>query len=136
MFTLYRRAFAPPRESYWIGLLFTHKDGCGGGNSVTERSFSALISKVERHNLVRRGCDPFVQRRGPIHWTKVTELWGRDWERHSVTYRIGLAPYFTAQLRSVTEIAPKSPFLGVNSSPICYDFLAGTRAIRYSVYTA
>ena len=76
MFTLYRRAFAPPRESYWIGLLFTHKDGCGGGNSVTERSFSALISKVERHNLVRRGCDPFVQRRGPIHWTKVTEALG------------------------------------------------------------
>ena len=26
MFTVYRRAFAPPRKPYWIGLLFTHKN--------------------------------------------------------------------------------------------------------------
>ena len=40
-----------------------------------------------------------------------------------------------AQLPFVTEIAPKSPFLcRVNSrSPIQYDFLAGAKAILYSV---
>ena len=41
-----------------------------------------------------------------------------------------------AQLRSVTEIAPKTPFLCVNRSPIWYGFRAGTKAIRYSVYLA
>ena len=34
-----------------------------------------------------------------------------------------------AQLRSVTEIAPKSPFLRVNRSPIRYGFHIGARAI-------
>ena len=34
-----------------------------------------------------------------------------------------------AQLRSVTEIAPKSPFLYVNRSPIRYGFHIGARAI-------
>ena len=37
-----------------------------------------------------------------------------------------------AQLRSVTEIAPKSPFLRVNS-PILYSFRAGAKAIWHSV---
>ena len=38
-----------------------------------------------------------------------------------------------AQLRSVTEIAPKSPFLRVNRSPILYSFRAGAKATRHSV---
>ena len=37
MFTVYRRACAPPRKSYRIGLLFTQKNGCGGVISETER---------------------------------------------------------------------------------------------------
>ena len=36
-----------------------------------------------------------------------------------------------AQLRFLTEIAPKSPFLCVNRSPIWYGFRASTKAIRY-----
>ena len=40
-----------------------------------------------------------------------------------------------AQLRSVTEIAPKSPSLCVNRSPIQYGFCAGAKAFRYSVNT-
>ena len=40
-FTPYRIAFAPPRESYRMQLLFTHKNGCGGAISVTERSCAA-----------------------------------------------------------------------------------------------
>ena len=36
-----------------------------------------------------------------------------------------------AQLRSVTEIAPKSPFLCVNRSPsVPYGFSAGAKALR------
>ena len=37
-----------------------------------------------------------------------------------------------AQLRPVTEIAPKSPFLCVNRSPIQYGFPAGAKAIQCS----
>ena len=33
----------------------------------------------------------------------------------------------TAQLRNITEIAPKSPFLCVNRSPIRYDFHVGAK---------
>ena len=38
-----------------------------------------------------------------------------------------------AQLRSVTEIAPKSPFLCVNRGPLRYCFCAGAKAIWYFV---
>ena len=41
-----------------------------------------------------------------------------------------------AQLRSVTEITPKSPFLCENRSPIRYCFFAGAKAIRHSVNIA
>ena len=47
MFTLYQIAFAPPRKSYRIELLFTHKNCCGGAISVTERSCAAPMSKGE-----------------------------------------------------------------------------------------
>ena len=51
MFTLYRIALAPPRKSYRIGFLFTHKNGCGGVISVTKRGCASPISKVESHML-------------------------------------------------------------------------------------
>ena len=41
-----------------------------------------------------------------------------------------------AQLRSVTEIAPKSPFLCVNRSPIRYDLRGGATATPYGVNIA
>jgi len=37
------------------------------------------------------------------------------------------------QLRSITEIMLKSPFLCVNRSPIHYSFRAGAKAIWYGV---
>ena len=49
VFLLYRKAFAPPRKSHRTGLLFTHKNGCGGATSVTKRNYVDPISKVERH---------------------------------------------------------------------------------------
>ena len=55
MFTLYRIAFAPPRKSNWIGLLFIHKNRFYGAISLTEKSCAAPISKVERH-LSERFC--------------------------------------------------------------------------------
>lgn len=36
IFTQYRIAFMSPRKSYWIGLLFTNKNICGGAISVSE----------------------------------------------------------------------------------------------------
>ena len=44
------------------------------------------------------------------------------------TFKIG-----AAELRSVTKIAPKSPFLCENRSPIRYDFRAGAKTIWYRV---
>ena len=59
--------------------------------------------------------------------------------RYSVnTFRICDSPTLeigAGQLRSVKEIAPKSPFLCVNRSPIQYGFCAGAKAFRYSVNT-
>ena len=40
------------------------------------------------------------------------------------------------QIRSFTEIAPKSPFLCVNRSPIRYGFRTDAKAILYSVNIA
>ena len=57
MFTLCRIVFAPPRKSYRLGLLFTHKNGDFGAISVTERSCAAPISKVERDIADTRFCD-------------------------------------------------------------------------------
>ena len=48
-------------------------------------------------------------------------------ESQSASFEIG-----AAQLRSVTEIAPKSPFLCVNRSPFRYGFRGDAKAIRYS----
>ena len=46
MFILYRMAFAPPRESSRIELLFTHKNRFSGAISVTKPSYAAPICKV------------------------------------------------------------------------------------------
>ena len=51
MLTLYRVAFEPAREPYWIGLLFTNKNGYFDAISATERSCAVPIPKVERHRL-------------------------------------------------------------------------------------
>jgi len=51
MLTLYRKAFAPARKPYWIGLLFTHKNCDFDAISAAERSCAAPIPKVERHRL-------------------------------------------------------------------------------------
>ena len=58
MFTLYRIAFAPPRKSYRIGLLFTHKNCCGGAISVTEQKCAAPISKVE--SQISKRCSHYT----------------------------------------------------------------------------
>ena len=49
VFTLCRAEFAPAREPYRVGLLFTRKVCDFGGISVTERSSAAPISTVEHH---------------------------------------------------------------------------------------
>ena len=54
MFKLCWKAFAPQGKPYRIGLLFIHKNGCGGVMSVTERSYGSVpISNVE--SPVERG---------------------------------------------------------------------------------
>ena len=58
MFTLYRKAFGPPRKSYRIELLFTHKNCCGGAFSVTEQNCAAPISKVE--SQISKRCSHYI----------------------------------------------------------------------------
>ena len=67
-------------KSYWVGLLFTHKNGDFGAISVTERSCAPPISKVESRisdwftlwcNLDRyslRNGSEQVGARAAIHW--------------------------------------------------------------------
>ena len=59
----------------------------------------------------------------PVYYEHLSDMW-------LFTLEIS-----AAQLRSVTEIAPKSPFLRVNRSPIRYGFCASAKAIQYSVNT-
>ena len=60
---------------------------------------------------------------------------------HPVSYehlsdmRISTLEIGAAQLRSVTEIAPKSRFLCVNRNPIQYGFRAGAKAVWYHMNT-
>ena len=55
---------APPRKSYRIGPLLTHKNGCGGATSVTERSCGSPIYKVESHRIgVYTTGDSFMRRK-------------------------------------------------------------------------
>lgn len=49
LFTLYWLGFTPARKLCLIRHLFTHKDGDFGAISVTERSCSATVTKVESH---------------------------------------------------------------------------------------
>ena len=72
MFTVYWITFAPPRKSYRIGLLFTHKNICGGAISVTERSCGSPIYKVESHRIgVHTTTDNFSLRKSSaIVWAK------------------------------------------------------------------
>ena len=50
IFTLYWIAFVPAREPYRIGLLFRHKSGDFGANSIRERSCDApLLNSGELH---------------------------------------------------------------------------------------
>lgn len=49
MFMLYWIAFAAARKPYRIGRLFTHTNADFGSISVTERSYTELISEGESH---------------------------------------------------------------------------------------
>jgi len=90
---IYWIALAPPpaRQLYRIGLLFTHKNGDFGANSVTERNCTAPISKLESRLsylmfiLYRRAFAParkphrhrigllFTQKKGDFGAVSVTE---------------------------------------------------------------
>ena len=49
--------------------------------------------------------------------------------QYSSDMQLSTSDISAAQLLSVTEIAPKSPFLGVKRRPIWYGFRAGAKAI-------
>ena len=59
IFTIFRKAFAPPRKPYRIGHLFTHKNCVLAAVSVTAQSCAATISKVLCHSTYWRGFVPY-----------------------------------------------------------------------------
>ena len=65
---------------------------------------------------------------GPKTWSHYIKTISDMW--HS-TFKIGVA-----ELCSVTEIVPKSPFLCPKRSPIWYDFRAGAKGTQQSVNIA
>ena len=83
--TLFRIAFAPPQKSYQTGLLFTHKDDCGGAISVTERCCPAPISLAENIDL-SDWCSHYTRIRKAISGTMLAcvasvFVWFRSKER-------------------------------------------------------
>lgn len=69
----------------------------------------------------------FIPSRCEYLFTQLRRNLSDMWRSNST---IGAA--LCTQTLSVTEIVPKSPFLYVNRSPICYGFLVNVRAIRNS----
>ena len=83
--TLFRIAFAPQQKSYQTGLLFTHKDDCGGAISVTERCCPAPISLAENIDL-SDWCSHYTRIRKAISGTMLAcvasvSVWFRSKER-------------------------------------------------------
>ena len=89
--TLFRIAFAPQQKSYQTGLLFTHKDDCGGAISVTERCCPAPISLAENIDL-SDWCSHYTRIRKAISGTMLAcvasvSVWFRskEWPRNGIS---------------------------------------------------
>ena len=70
IFTIFRKAFAPPWKPYRIGPLFTHKNCVLGAVSVTAQSCAATISKVLCHSIYWRGFVPYFA----AAWKSITTV--------------------------------------------------------------
>ena len=70
IFTIFRKAFAPPWKPYRIGHLFTHKNCVLAAVSVTAQSCAATISKVLCHSIYWRGFVPYFA----AAWTSITTV--------------------------------------------------------------
>ena len=87
--TLFRIAFAPQQKSYQTGLLFTHKDDCGGAISVTERCCPAPISLAENIDL-SDWCSHYTRIRKAISGTMLAcvesvSVWFRSNGRNGIS---------------------------------------------------
>ena len=108
--TLFRIAFAPQQKSYQTGLLFTHKDDCGGAISVTERCCPAPISLAENIDL-SDWCSHYTRIRKAISGTMLAcvasvSVWFRSKERP----RNGISVLAAREMKQEPKTeSPRSP---------------------------
>ena len=134
MNTLYRLALREQQRYGTEQVVHIHRTSCRSG---WPRGFGEL--NPSSHSWIFTSVSPQVAQRlsviAPINslplWTKYRSPVQNLSDMRRSTFVIG-----AAQLRSVTEFPPKSPFLRVNRSPIWYNFRTGAKGIRYSVNTA
>ena len=134
MNTLYRLALRKQQRYRTEQVVHTHRTLC---RSVWPRGFGEL--NPSPHSWIFTSVSPQIAQRlsvlAPIYllplWSKYRSPVQNLSDMWRSTFVIG-----AAQLRSVTEFAPKSPFLRVNRSPIWYNFRTGAKGIRYSVNMA
>ena len=134
MNTLYRLALRKQQRYRTEQVVHIHRTLC---RSVWPRGFGEL--NPSPHSWIFTSVSPQIAQRlsvlAPIYllplWSKYRSPVQNLSEMWRSTFVIG-----AAQLRSVTEFAPKSPFLRVNRSPIWYNFRTGAKGIRYSVNMA
>ena len=82
IFTIFRKAFAPPWKPYRIGLLFTYKNCVLGAVSVTAQSCAATISKVLCHSIYWRGFVPYFA----AAWTSITTVAEVDKQKRELEF--------------------------------------------------
>ena len=134
MNTLYRLALRKQQRYRTLQVVHIHRTSC---RSVWPRGFGEL--NPSPHSWIRfTSVSPQVAQKlsvlAPIYllplWSKYRSPVQNLSDMWRSTFVIGAA------LRSITEIAPRSPLLCVNRSPIWYNFHTGAKAIWYRVNMA
>ena len=104
-----------------------------------ETSPNCLIEWIERIEWVSEWMNERASERASDRTNEQTKertnermlfVWQCEHLSHMWLFSLELG---TAQLRPVTEISPKSPFLCVNRRPIRYGFHAGAKAIWHII---
>lgn len=113
----------------------SHKSNIVTGERLAERVWCTNFqsSLIFEYSLPSQ-CVPvltpahFIPSRCEYLFTQLRRNLSDMWRSN---FTVGAA--LRSQTLSVTKIVPKSPFLYVNRSPICYGFLVDVRAMRNSV---
>ena len=131
MSTLYPKAFHRPTRGFSVQCEQQRTGAARLAESVWCTKFqSSLLNIYFRFSKFQPLLLLIYFREGSNRYSHSTKVWHKTYPICDATLSR------SARLRSVTEIAPKSPSLSVNRSPIRYDFCSGAKTIVYSVNIA